>query len=186
MKDHYINWHQHFTHPKAGRGKEFPWILKIAKTIKEGRILDWGCGKGGTADYIERETGKQVSRYDPGYKPYSIKPEGCFELVYSTDVFEHVEEEDLDSSINQINSMTTRLHAHIIDLMPARKILPDGRNAHVTLWSGERWMRKFSEFNKILYAKISPYPDRNIGRRYRLHVVCQKLEIEKVDRILSL
>ena len=98
MKGHYINWHQHFTHPKAGRGKEFPWILKIAKTTKKGRILDWGCGKGGTADYIERETGKQVSRYDPGYKPYSIKPEGCFELVYSTDVFEHIEEEDLDSS----------------------------------------------------------------------------------------
>ena len=178
MKQQYKNWHDYF--PSSGNGKEFPWLLRIIEHEEITSALDWGCGKGGTADYIELMCQHKIKirRYDPGYEPYRELPTDSaghqFEFVYSTDVFEHIEAEDIDGAIENIHSLTRGLHAHIIDLTPAKKKLPDGRNAHVTLWTTEQWQKKFAETNAILRADTFAYPDKRFGERHRLHIVCRK------------
>lgn len=169
----YTNWHTLF--PGSGQGKAFPWLLHTLRTLRPQTVLDYGCGKGGTARYIQQHVNLNVDCYDPGYAPYSTPPQGPYEMVYTTDVMEHIEREDVDSTIQHIQSLTTNFHAHIIDLDPARKRLPDGRNAHVTLLSDDEWCDTFNQWSEVVHRETEAYPDRYLtqGRR-RLHIVCLK------------
>ena len=175
---HYTDWHKIFPH--SGKGKEFPWLLNTIERLETVKMLDYGCGKGGTADYIERECQHRVriSRYDTGYEQYQELPVDSageqFELVYTTDVLEHIEREDLPQVIGKIQGLTTNFHAHIIDLDPARKRLPDGRNAHVTLLTETEWIGEFDTAgSECVYSRVEYYKDKylNPGRR-RLHLLC--------------
>ena len=169
---YYDNWHKLF--PNSGKGKQFPWMRDIIQRLQPHSILDYGAGKGGTADYIQRELNITVDRYDPGYEPYSAKPTGTYELVYSTDVFEHIEKEDLDSTIEYINTLHTDYQAHIIDLDPARKRLPDNRNAHVTLLTPDEWMAVFNQHTEVVDYNVMGYEDKYLPQRNRLHILCLK------------
>ena len=172
MKKHYTDWHKLF--PNSGKGKEFPWMRDTLLRFDPKSILDYGCGKGGTADYIESTTHFKVDRYDPGYAPYSAKPTRTYDFVYSTDVFEHIELEDVGPSIAYINSLTSRYHAHIIDLDPAKKTLPDGRNAHVTLLTQAQWLNEFNQYCEVVDYATCGYEDKRLGQRRRLHITCLK------------
>tara|TARA_S200002703_G_scaffold90603_2_gene78121 strand:+ start:2929 stop:3456 length:528 start_codon:yes stop_codon:yes gene_type:complete len=174
MKSIYKDWHKMF--PGSGQGKQFEWMMNLVYRLKPRTVLDWGCGKGGTAAYIESEIPNlNITRYDPGTEQYNTPPKGTFEFVYSTDVFEHIEAEDIDSSIQQVQSYTTNFHAHIIDLDPAKKRLPDGRNAHVTLWTAEEWVSKFDTQSEVLDYHVEAYPDKYLEKgRHRIHLLCLK------------
>lgn len=116
-------------------------------------ILDYGCGKGNQY-HIEKihETnfrGIMPSLYDPAVEEYSTLPEGTFDAVMSTDVLEHIEEEDLDGVIEQIYSKANKFVYHGIANFPATTFLADGRNAHVIQQPLDWWI------NKIL-----PYADK--------------------------
>ena len=170
MAKHYTDWHTLF--PNSGKGKEFPWMRDTLLRFNPTSVLDYGCGKGGTADYIESTTHFKVDRYDPGYAPYSIKPNRTYDFVYSTDVFEHIELEDVGPAIAYVCSLTTRFHAHIIDLDPARKRLPDGRNAHVTLLDEAAWLNTFNQYCEVVDYTTRGYEDKYLPLRTRLHLVC--------------
>ena len=172
MSKHYEDWHTLFPH--SGKGKEFPWMWDVVMRLKPKTILDYGCGKGGTADYLESKINCRIDRYDPGYAPYSTKPTRTYEMVYSTDVFEHIEREDVDDTIEYINTLTEEYQAHIIDLDPARKKLPDGRNAHVTLLSADEWINTFNAHTEVVDYSVRGYADKYLPQRTRLHMICLK------------
>ena len=146
----------------------------VIQRLQPHTVLDYGSGKGGTADYLESQLDIEVDRYDPGYAPYSTQPTGVYELVYSTDVFEHIEREDVDSTIEYINTLCTEYQVHIIDLDPARKRLPDNRNAHVTLLSADQWMEIFNQHTEVVDYNVIGYEDKYLPQRNRLHIVCLK------------
>jgi SAM-dependent methyltransferase len=109
-------------------------------------ILDYGCGK---ANQYHKENihndyffGIMPSLYDPAVKEYSKLPQETFDAVISTDVLEHIEEDDLDKVLKQIYSKADKFVYLGICNSPAHAILPDGRNAHVTLQSFDWWVDK--------------------------------------------
>ena len=109
-------------------------------------ILDYGCGKG--IQYFKEDIhtnyffGIMPSLYDPAVKQYSQLPEGTFDAVISTDVLEHIEEENLDDVISEIYSKADKFVNLGICNSPADSILPDGRNAHVTQKELDWWLEK--------------------------------------------
>ena len=109
-------------------------------------ILDFGCGKGNQY-HKERihETnfrGIMPSLYDPAVEQYSKLPEGTFDAVISTDVLEHIEEEDIDDVLKLIYSKANKFVYHGIANFPAVVMLPDGRNAHVIQQPLDWWIEK--------------------------------------------
>jgi hypothetical protein len=121
-------------------------IRQFLEVKKCSSILDYGCGKANqySKENIHNEYffGIMPSLYDPAVKEFSKLPSGMFDAVISTDVLEHIEEEDLDKVIEQIYSKADKLVYLGICNSPAEAILPDGRNAHVTQQDIDWWLDK--------------------------------------------
>jgi hypothetical protein len=116
-------------------------------------VLDYGCGKG--AQYAPRivkdEAGNrwdsvidywdidELVCYDPAYEKYSHVPEGEFDAVVCTDVLEHCPEPDLPWIVAEILGYATKFVFFSIACYPAKKRLPDGRNAHITIKPLDWW-----------------------------------------------
>ena len=186
-KSIYTDWHKTF--PGSGQGKQYPYLLdKILANHREysrarrqsqsnkprlwQRILDYGCGKGGTAEWLESLITKppiSIDRYDPGHPSYKDTPlREKYDLVYSCDVLEHIEREDIHTVIEHTQKLSKN-NIHIIDLTQAKKHLPDGRNAHVLLLDKYEWIELFEQ-HKHNIEEVRPYsvPDPNFTTRERL------------------
>lgn len=98
-------------------------------------ILDYGCGEGRLSESLKPI---RVSNYDPGILAFSKMPKPC-DLVVCTDVLEHIEPEKLDSVLDHIFLLTAKIAYFVIDVKPANAILPDGRNAHLSLHDAQWW-----------------------------------------------
>lgn len=121
-------------------------IAQFLQREKCESILDYGCGK--AVQYLKENIhndyffGIMPSLYDPAVEQYSKLPEGEFDAVISTDVLEHIEEQDLDKVLEEIYSKAKKFVYLGICNSPALAILPDGRNAHVTQKSLDWWKEK--------------------------------------------
>lgn len=105
-------------------------------------ILDYGCGKG---NKIPKHW-NNVRLYDPGYQPYAKKPKTTFDLVISTDVLEHIEEQYLDNVLEEIYQYANKAVYLAISTVKAKKTLPDGRNAHLIVQKEEWWVDKIKQY----------------------------------------
>lgn len=116
-------------------------------------ILDYGCGKATqyTIDKVHEECffGILPELYDPGVKEFSKLPKDKFDAVISTDVLEHIEEDDLDATLKQIFSKANKFVYLGICNIPAETFLPDGRNAHVTLKDFDWWLGKITPLSNV-------------------------------------
>jgi hypothetical protein len=68
---------------------------------------------------------------------------------------EHVEPEMIDSTLKIINTLFTKSAFLLIASYPAKKSLPDGRNAHLIIESFDWWKTKLETFidGKIVKTK---------------------------------
>lgn len=128
-------------------------IKELVQATGAKTLLDYGAGKGlqyrpqpiiiegrrvadGVAEYWDVD---EVHCYDPGYQPYSQLPQGKFDGVVCTDVLEHCPEEDLPWILDEILGYATSFAYLNVACFRARKSLPSGENAHVTIRSPEWW-----------------------------------------------
>lgn len=119
-------------------------------------ILDYGCGKGlqyrpltlqgshgRTWPSVQAFWGvERIACYDPCYTPFSTLPQGKFDGVISTDVLEHCAEEDIDWIIDEMFGYAVRFVFANVACYPAKKRLPTGENAHITVHPKPWWERK--------------------------------------------
>lgn len=130
-------------------------ILKYADAIAElvrehgaKRLLDYGSGKG--YQYLatrihERWGGVLPYCYDVGVRQLATCPTGMFDGIICTDVMEHIEEGDIGDILGHIfwNALPTGFVFFGISCIPSRaKVLPDGRNVHLTVRPPEWWARR--------------------------------------------
>lgn len=121
-------------------------------------LLDYGAGKGDGYTQAQARTPegrllrglkeiwglRRIALYDPGYKPHSKLPKGVFDAVISTDVIEHCPEEDVDWILGELFGYATRFVFITVACYPARKLLPTGENAHITLKSPGWWVDRLA------------------------------------------
>lgn len=120
------------------------WAAKVA-TIKARNgytsVLDYGCGQG----LLRQVLGRFVKEYDPAIKGKDHDPEPA-DLVVCTDVLEHIEPDFLPAVLIHIHSKVKKQLLFSASLVPAGKLLADGRNAHLILESAEWWREQISKY----------------------------------------
>lgn len=134
--------------PDYGRASLYfaPIVANIVTQGEIRTIADIGCGKGRLADELVRllPQGTQVEMhlYDPAIPDRAEPPQGKFDLVTCIDVLEHVEPEFVDSMLDSLAGWTGRFAFLTIHTGPAKKVLDDGRNAHLIQEPPRWWLPK--------------------------------------------
>jgi hypothetical protein len=114
-------------------------VRHLHATWQPKTVLDYGCGENKLAESLSAEF--RISGYDPGIPDRAKMPKPC-DMVVCTDVLEHVEPAKLDAVLDHIWRLTSRVAYFVIDVKPANAILPDGRNAHLSLHEPQWWISK--------------------------------------------
>lgn len=110
-------------------------------------VLDYGCGKQTLKGALPDIT---VRGYDPAFAELAATPEPA-DLVVCGDVLEHVEPGHVDAVLDDLARCTKRLGFLVIATRPARKTLPDGRNAHLSQMPASRWLEKIVTRFDVVY-----------------------------------
>lgn len=161
--------------PQVGR------ILSLARRYECKTALDFGCGKAEYYDKADKDgvtlaqaladTGiEEITRYDPAVPRFAKPPEGTFDIVWCTDVLEHIPESDVGAVVDRLFALAGKVLLVSVSCSPAVKALPNGENAHVTLKTPEFWGEMFDAAAK-----------RAENRPYKL--VCR--ETDKPDTVLG-
>jgi hypothetical protein len=102
-------------------------------------LLDYGCGSmRNLLKVLKVERNCEYIGYDPGVQEFSDK-EPC-DLVVCIDVLEHIEPALLDNVLDDLMMLTKKLAFLTIHTGPAKKVLSDGRNAHLIQKSAAWWL----------------------------------------------
>lgn len=127
----------HETCPEYGISghKHVDTVLSLAQQMKTRDILDYGCGKA----TLQKGIPFPIQNYDPCTVEYNRRPI-CADLVVCTDVFEHLEYECLGEVLDDIAALTKQMAFINIACRPAKKFLPDGRNAHIIQETPNWWL----------------------------------------------
>lgn len=157
-------------------------ILGICKGRGFTSVLDYGCGK---ATLFAPQTclgaPEHIQYYDPCIPGRDKEPHPA-DLVVCTDVMEHIEIACVPKVIEHIKTLTRQLVFFSISLWPAKKILPDGRNAHITLLPARIWkelietqfsINGFEDFGHTMWFFGKPKKEKHdvIGDTENIHRV---------------
>lgn len=132
--------------------KGVQWAAYVEALIQEEghrAVLDYGSGKGSLAEAIAR-SGVPVVEYDPAIAGKETAPEAA-DLVVCLDVLEHVEPELFDNVLSDLARLTKRKIFFDICTEPAKKVLADGRNAHLIVQPAAWWKEQLSRVFDIVY-----------------------------------
>ena len=117
-------------------GKIQPFLTQYQPTS----VLDFGCGHGALMTSIQQAyPDMRVEGYDPGNADHNCVPKRSFDAVVSADVFEHIEPNHLAETLHMISNKMIVAGWFRIACYPAKKHLPDGRNAHLIVESPAWW-----------------------------------------------
>ncbi len=110
-------------------------IQELASKLNTRDILDYGCGKA----TLQKGIPFPIQNYDPCIDEYSRRPNAA-NFVVCTDVLEHIEPECLKEVLDDIRLLTKQLLFVNVACGPAKKFLPDGRNAHIIQETPNWWL----------------------------------------------
>lgn len=148
-----LNEQLHASNPEYGANGHRNALLvrQVADLYNAESILDYGCGKG-TLGAILRKQGYKVKEFDPAIKGKDNPPEPC-DVVYCGDVAEHIEPEFVDAFLDDLHRVTDRALVLTVATRAAKKVLADGRNAHLIQEDICWWLPKLKErfvMNKVI------------------------------------
>lgn len=130
-------------------------IGEIITRTESKTILDYGCG-GAEPHYKDalRRVWKAeiVTLYDPYHHHHDKRPTGQFDGVVCCDVMEHIPEDEIDAVLKDIFNFARLFVFLSISTQKARKNLPDGSNAHVTVQPKEWWDAKLEPYSRNLHV----------------------------------
>lgn len=142
--------------------KALPTLLSmiLQYRVKHPRVLDFGAGEC-TLEQNAKWSLPQVKvvSYDPGMFGINKLPEGPFDFVICTDVMEHVEPQHVEETLDYLRNVTTHATYFIIACSKAKTILPDGRNAHLTIETPQWWHYKLAS----RWGELERTEDKNYG-----------------------
>lgn len=133
----------HAQDPWGTHGGEYSqWFMYHFHELGCSSLLDYGCGAGTLAAELARTNSLiDVRCYDPGVRGFEAPPQPA-DFVVCTDVLEHVEESFIDNVLSHIRGLMLRGGYLRCTTSPAKRQLPDGRNAHILLKPRAWWLQR--------------------------------------------
>ena len=170
---------------KFGNGHtSYPLVKDFIEKYQPTSVLDFGCGHGGLIATIkELHPEIEVTGYDPGNPNFQHLPKHPIDTIVSTDAIEHIEPKYLDATLRIINEKMQRCGFFRIACYPAKKQLPDGRNAHLIVQLPEWWRNKIQSIMAVdivweniqVVDKTSKWPNVK-GHNYDVVVVKRQVK----------
>ena len=132
-------------------------IEPYLEKYKPKSLIDFGCSKGDLHKELAK-TMEKTAGYDPGIPEFETLPADTYDSLVALDVLEHIEPEMLDETLKVIDRLFTKSCYLIVAAYPAKKTLPDGRNAHLIIESFDWWKNKLETYiqGKIVHTQNSP------------------------------
>jgi cyclopropane fatty-acyl-phospholipid synthase-like methyltransferase len=129
-------------------------VTPFLNQYKPASVLDFGCGGGALMHSIQQAyPDMRVEGYDPGNPDHNRMPKRSFDAIVSADVFEHIEPEHLVETLKLISSKMIIAGWFRIACYPAKKHLPDGRNAHLIVESPDWWREQLLTNMNVVIVK---------------------------------
>ncbi len=132
---------------------------QVEGIILVSRVLDYGCGQSRLVDWIARLNAAHAVRYDPAIPEHSTLHSDGVDLVLCTDVMEHIPEDDVSDTLQEIASISINAYFNIA-LTPASEILPNGENAHCTVRPARWWARQLRAHFRVVRSVNAARKDR--------------------------
>lgn len=117
--------------------------------------LDYGCGKASLSRHAKRVSEVPIQNYDPAIPEYNVEPTPV-DLVVCTDVLEHIEPLCLNSVLEHIAVLAQKAVYLQIATRPAKRILSDGRNAHLLVREPYFWLDNLRNHFDIIEMRVIP------------------------------
>lgn len=128
-----------------GRGGDAEECAAIVRQLGAETVLDYGCGQGHLARLLD---GFEVEEYDPCIEGKDAEPARA-DIVVCADVLEHIEPELLGNVLLHIYALARKYVVLVIATEPSRKIMADGRQAHLIVETADWWKGKLSGLFEI-------------------------------------
>ena len=141
-------------------------IVKLCRDNGLKSVLDYGCGKGTLKPAIASlDWSLKVIEFDPAIPGKDKLPaNGSVDLIAALDVMEHVEPEYLSNVLQVIKKLRPKAVFFAISTTPAKKTLPDGRNAHLLVHPGSWWETNLGAYFSKIYANEVPGSFMYLGK----------------------
>jgi len=130
-------------------------ILELIRSNDLKKILDFGCGKGVLVKKLNSQNVNCIG-YDPAVENFKSFPSDIddFDLVVSTDVFEHLNENCMTEEFDLIKSCNPKFLYFNIATNTAVNKLPNGINCHTIVKKHSWWEEKITtEFSNFTITK---------------------------------
>lgn len=134
-------------------------------------VLDYGTGKGGLVTLLKESHllhDIDIQGFDPAVKEFVQRPDQSFDIITCIDVLEHIDRYAIEDVIKDIRSLLDGFLFFAIDLAPAKKILSDGRNAHITLAPADWWSQQISA--QFSFTRFIQVGETSSGLRSQFHL----------------
>lgn len=119
------------------------------------RLLDYGCGKGENLGWFLPIV---VTNYDPAIPEWSRCPK-AEDYLLCTDVLEHVEPAYIENVIEHLVSKFNKKAFLSIPLKKSKKLLSDGRNAHLIVKPAFWWIELLQRFCFVEHLEFAQDSD---------------------------
>ncbi len=137
---------------------KYPDVKNFIELYQPTSLLDYGCSQGNLIKQLKIDFPNiDIDGFDPSVPEFEVIKKQLYDCIISNDVIEHIEPEVLDQTLKQMQELFKNYAWFIIACYPAKKLLPDGRNAHLIVESDEWWLNKIKNiFNKstIIHYKV--------------------------------
>lgn len=122
-------------------------IDQAATHYKVRDLIDYGSGP---REHVKAAFGERARSYDPCVPHLAAEPEPA-DMLVSCDVLEHIEPELLDNVLDHMASLSRRVAFLTIATGPAKKTLPDGRNAHLIQEGSGFWLPRIMQRWRLMH-----------------------------------
>jgi hypothetical protein len=133
-----------------------PYVAQVLARANATEFLDYGAGKGRLGEALKTILKRplKVHHYDPAVPQWAAPPAPC-KFVACIDVLEHIEPDLLTNVLDHLCVLTLGIAVVTVHTGPAKKLLPDGRNAHLIQQPPAWWLPKFLQrFELANYTKM--------------------------------
>ena len=132
-------------------------------------LMDYGAGSGALGRSVENLfKAVSVTNYDPFHPKWAGQADpGVHDIITCCDVMEHVEPQCVENTLKYIADHCRYMAIFTIAIEEASKLLPDGRNAHVTIRSPAWWQTKIAKHFLVVEGRAN---------NEVVEFVCQKLD----------